>query len=86
MLFVAPKLPLFSRSKMRRVITADKVSVGFQYLDSNGKEIGVIRYNLVGGYFVIFTWPSSFSALRKIKELSRLLSFALKIVKSEMID
>lgn len=67
---------------MRRVFTADKVSVGFQYIEDE-KEVGVIRYNLVEGYFVIFTWPSSFSALRKIKELMRLLSFANKIVRCE---
>ena len=86
MLFVALKFLPFSRFNMRRVVTADKISVGFQYLDKDAKELGNIRYNLVEGYFVIFTWPSSFSALRKITELSRLLSFALKIVKSEKCD
>lgn len=69
---------------MRRVVTADKISVGFQYLNENGKEEGVVRYNMQEGYFVIFTWPSSFSALRKIQELMRLLSFALKIIRSEV--
>lgn len=70
---------------MRRLVTADKISVGFQYL-SNGKEEGNIRYNLVKGYFVVSIWPSSFSALRKASELVRLLSFAIKIIKSEKCD
>lgn len=68
---------------MRRVITADKVSVGFQYLNENAKEEGNVRYNMQEGYFVIFTWPSSFSVLRKAQELVRLLSFAIRIIKSE---
>lgn len=69
---------------MRRLLTADKVSCGFQYLE-NDKEVGNIRYNLIEGYFVVFTWPPSFSALRKIQELIRLLSFASKIVKCESV-
>lgn len=81
--FAVLKLRLFSACKMRRLVTADKVSVGFQYLSSDGKEQGVIRYNLVEGYFVIFTWPSTFSALRKAQELVRLLSFAIRILRSE---
>ena len=68
---------------MRRLVTADKISVGFQYLDSDGKEVGNIRYNMQEGYFVIFTWPPSFSILRKAQELIRLLSFAVRIIKSE---
>ena len=68
---------------MRRITTADKISVGFQYLDKDNKEVGNIRYNIVEGYFVVFTWPPTFSALRKIEEYFKLLSFALKIVKSE---
>lgn len=70
-------------SKMHRVTTADKISVGFQYLNSENKEVGNIRYNLAEGYFVVFTWPSSFSALRKAEELVKLLSFAIKIIKAE---
>lgn len=85
MLSVVLKFLRFCRSKgMRRVVTADKISVGFQYLNEDGKEEGVVRYNMQEGYFVIFTWPSSFSALRKIQELMRLLSFALKIIRSEV--
>lgn len=68
---------------MRRLVTADKVSIGFQYLSKDGKEEGNIRYNLCEGYFVIFTWPSSFSALRKAQELVRLLSFAIRIIRFE---
>lgn len=68
---------------MRRVVTADKISVGFQYLDDANKEQGVVRYNMCEGYFVVFTWPSSFSPLRKVEELAKLLSFALKIIRSE---
>lgn len=70
---------------MRRVFTADKVSVGFQYYEDE-KQIGNVRYNLQDGYFVVFTWPSSFGPLQKIQELLRLLSFARKIVKSEYYD
>lgn len=78
------KLVPFCRFRsMRRVITADKISVGFQYLNESNREEGVIRYNMQEGYFVVFTWPSSFSALRKVQELMRLLSFALKIIRSE---
>lgn len=74
----------FSRSKnMRRVITADKVSIGFQYLNQNGKEVGNVRYNMQDGYFVVFTWCPTFSALRKAQELVRLLSLAIRIIKSE---
>lgn len=76
-------LHFFPSKRMRRVITADKISVGFQYLNQDAKEEGVIRYNMQEGYFVIFTWPSSFSALRKVQELIRLLSFAMKIIRSE---
>lgn len=68
---------------MRRITTADKISVGFQYLDNANKELGNIRYNIVEGYFVVFTWPTTFSTLRKIEEYLKLLSFAMKIVKSE---
>lgn len=68
---------------MRRVITADKISVGFQYLNDANKEEGVVRYNMQEGYFVIFTWPSSFTALRKVQELAKLLTFAMKIIRSE---
>lgn len=68
---------------MRRVVTADKISVGFQYLNDAGKEEGVVRYNMAEGYFVIFTWPSSFNALRKVQELAKLLTFAMKIIRSE---
>lgn len=68
---------------MRRVVTADKISVGIQYLDDANKEQGVVRYNMQDGYFVVFAWPISFSALRKAQELARLLSFAIKIIKSE---
>lgn len=82
-LSVALKFLRFFRSDMRRVVTADKISVGFQYIDANGKENGNIRYNMQDGYFVVFTWPITFSALRKVQELARLLSFALKIIKSE---
>lgn len=82
---MALRLLPFSLSGMRRITTADKMSVGFQYLNSDNKEIGVIRYNLIDGYFVIFTWPEKFSALRKIQELMLLLSFARKIVKSENV-
>lgn len=83
MLFAVLKLvPFFPSKAMRRVITADKISVGFQYL-SDGKEEGNIRYNMQEGYFVVFTWPSSFSMLRKAQELVRLLSFAIRIIKSE---
>lgn len=76
-------LRFFPSKRMRRVITADKISVGFQYLNQDAKEEGVVRYNMQEGYFVIFTWPSSFSALRKVQELLRLLSFAMKIIRSE---
>lgn len=68
---------------MRRLVTADKVGVGFKYLSKDGKEEGNIRYNLIEGYFVIFTWPSTFSSLRKAQELIKLLSFAVRIIKSE---
>lgn len=68
---------------MRRVVTADKISIGFQYLDENGKEIGNVRYNMRDGYFVVFTWCPSFSSFRKAQELVRLLSFAIRIIKSE---
>lgn len=68
---------------MRRVITADKISVGFQYLNDANKEEGVVRYNMQEGYFVVFTWPSSFSALRKVQELAKLLTFAMKIIRAE---
>lgn len=83
MLSVALKYQPFFRFKMRRVVTADKVSVGFQFLDANGKEQGIIRYNMQDGYFVVFTWPTSFSALRKAQELARLLTFAIKIIRAE---
>lgn len=68
--------------RMRRVLTADKISVGIHYF-CDEKEVGNIRYNMADGYFCIFTWPSSFSALRKAQELLRLLSFAIKIIRSE---
>lgn len=68
---------------MRRIVTADKISVGFQYVDANGKEVGNIRYNMQEGYFVVFTWCPSFSILRKAQELMKLLSFAVRIIKSE---
>lgn len=83
MLFVVLSCPPFSRGSMRRVITADKISVGFHYYDSDGKEKGNIRYNMQDGYFVVFTWPDTFSALRKAQELARLLAFAIRIIKSE---
>lgn len=79
-------LPFLTSKRMRRVVTADKISVGFQYLDSDAKEKGVIRYNLVEGYFVVFSWPSSFSALRKAQELVRLLSLAIRIIKCEVCN
>lgn len=83
-LFAVLKSVRFFRFKgMRRVITADKISVGFQYLNDANKEEGVVRYNMQEGYFVIFTWPSSFTALRKVQELAKLLTFAMKIIRSE---
>lgn len=70
---------------MRRLTTCDKISVGFQYLDYDGKELGNVRYNLIDGYFVVTCWPSSFNSLRKIEEYIRLLSFASKLVKNERV-
>ena len=72
-------------SDMRRITTADKISVGFQYLDDSNKELGNIRYNIVDGYFVLSVWPSSFNALRKISEYIKLLAFAKSIVDSEFV-
>lgn len=70
---------------MRRVFTADKVSVRFRYyLDD--KEVGNISYNMHEGSFFVFEWPSAFSPLRKVSELLRLLSFASKIIKSEDVS
>lgn len=84
-LSVVLKLVPFCRSNsMRRVTTADKVSVGFHYFE-NEKEVGNVRYNLVEGYFVVFSWPPSFPALRKAREFVRLLSFAISIIKSEKV-
>lgn len=70
---------------MTRVFTADKISVRFRYYDGE-KELGNISYNLVEGKFFVFTWPDSFSPLRKVSELIRLLSFASKIIKSEDVQ
>lgn len=70
---------------MRRVFTADKISVRFRYYEGE-KEVGNISYNLLEGRFFVFTWPSSFSSLRKVSELIRLLSFASKIIKSEDVQ
>lgn len=70
---------------MRRITTADKVSVGFHYLDDAGKEAGNVRYNIAEGYFVLSCWPSSFNALRRIAEYLKLLAFAKSIVKSEFV-
>lgn len=76
-------LPSSVSSKvMRRLITADKISVGFKYFDGE-KELGNVRYNMVDGYFHVFTWPSSFNALKKATELLKLLGFAVRIIKSE---
>ena len=80
-----PRPSLISSKDMRRITTADKVSVGFHYLDDVNKELGNVRYNLVDGYFVVLCWPSSFSALRKITEYMKLLAFAKSIVKSELV-
>lgn len=79
-----PRLLTFLTSfdMLRRVTTADSVSVGFHYIQDE-KEIGIVKYNLLEGYFVVFTWPPSFSPLRKVQELLRLLSFAVKIIRSE---
>lgn len=71
---------------MRRVITVDKVGVCFRYYDADNKELGQVNYNMREGYFVLFSWPSSFSALQKIAEYIRLLSFAQKIIKSEICN
>ena len=70
---------------MRRVITADKCAIRFHYyLDE--KEIGQVNYNMSEGHFYVFSWPSSFSSLKKATELIRLLSFAVKIIKSELCN
>lgn len=70
---------------MRRVVLADKCSVKFMYFVDE-KEVGNISYNMVEGYFVVFTWPSSFSPIKKAKELIRLLGFAIKIIGSEVCN
>lgn len=67
---------------MRRVITIDKVSARLRFYE-NGKEVGNIAYNMQEGHFYVFTWPPSFSALRKAQELIRLLGFAIKVIKAE---
>lgn len=77
--------PFLTFSDMRRVTTADKISVGFHYLDKDNCEVGNVRYNLVDGYFVVTCWPSSFNSLVKISEYLRLLGFAKKIVSSEKV-
>ena len=83
MLSVVLRFPLFFPSEMRRVVTADKVSVRFRYYDKDVKELGNVAYNMRDGLFFVFTWPSSFSSLRKVEELLKLLSFAVKIIRSE---
>lgn len=75
-------LPFSVFKRMRRVVTADKVAIRFHYYEGE-KEVGQVNYNMQEGHFYVFSWPSSFSALRKAKELLRLLSFAVKIINSE---
>lgn len=82
---VRPSLISLISKPMRRVFTADKVSVRFRYyLDD--KEVGNISYNMHEGTFFVFEWPSAFSSVRKVSELLRLLSFASKIIKSEEVS
>lgn len=83
---VRPFLTFLTSKKMRRIISADRVSVRFRYfVDGNDKEVGNISYNMQEGRFHVFVWPSDFTPLRKVSELLRLLSFASKIIKSEEV-
>lgn len=79
---------IFSVRRMRRVVLADKVSVSFHYYEhgEQTKEVGNVSYNMRDGLLHVFAWPSSFSALKKVEELIRLLSFAVKIIKSELCN
>lgn len=82
---VRPLLISLIYKRMRRVFTADKISVRFRYFEGE-KEVGNITYNMLEGKFFVFTWPSTFNSLRKVSELIRLLSFASKIIKSEDVQ
>lgn len=70
---------------MRRLTTADKISVGFQYLDGDNRELGRLRYNLIEGYFPVCVFPKHFSILKKIEEYIRLLRLAAKLVSYERV-
>lgn len=69
---------------IRRVITADKVSVGFEYQSSDGVQLGLVRYNMSEGKFFFMQFPESFGMAKKIAEYIRLLRFASRIVSNEV--
>lgn len=70
---------------IRRIVTADKVSVGFEYQDAECKRLGLVRYNLCDGKFFFMDFPQDFDGLRIIGEYLRLLRFASKIVSNEVV-
>lgn len=79
---------IFSVKVMRRVVLADKLSVSFHYYErgEQTKEVGNVSYNMRDGLLHVFAWPASFSSLKKVEELIRLLSFAVKIIRSELCN
>lgn len=69
---------------MRRIINADKVSVGFVYFEGE-KDCGHLHYNLVEGRFTVQCFPDKWPVTKKIAEMVRLLRLASKIVNSEYV-
>lgn len=73
-----------SVSPMKRVISVSSgfISVSYQ---CDGKEVGHLSYRLFEGSFGIAVWPSDFSALTRIAEYMKVLGYARKLVKDEVL-